>query len=110
MLGSVYPAFRELIAGKIVVSTSMRIFAGIGRTFEVPPTPVNAFFAAGRRVENRVTDSMTFSDGSTYCDQGMKERYHATPDEIAQLDGLGLEKSGADWFFAPPRHEWQRFK
>mmetsp|Transcript_10421 Transcript_10421/g.36289 ORF Transcript_10421/g.36289 Transcript_10421/m.36289 type:complete len:115 (-) Transcript_10421:313-657(-) len=106
-LRGVHPSFRSLIEKKTVKSVSVKLGPGIGKSWDVPPTPVAEFFKSGRPgpegpipggAGGRSMDNMTFSDGSSYCDQGGKERYKPAPGEEARCEALGL-KLKETWYF-----------
>ena len=103
-LSSVPPAFRELIAGKTVTGGGRKLGPGVGWHGDFDGGTVEAHFAAGRAAPPFAPahigglDSWSFSDGSSYCDQGGKHRYRAAPGEQARCEALGLkEKNG--YFF-----------
>jgi len=107
------PQFHRFVAGKTVCRGSKRLHACAGKSFAVPAQPAERFFANGRRALAGTkpsgqdwylaADCVTFTDGSSYCDEGMKPRYHKPTGENSNaLEAAGLLR--LDVACACPQH------
>ena len=115
-LSDVPEPFLPFIRGKTVVGGSVRL-GPMGKSFELPTQPVEAFFAAGRLATyaqiglnsdnpeaTKWVDSIKFSDGSSYCDESGMPRYFASSEEDpSNLSAVGLYDHGFCWFMQPPK-------
>ena len=107
------PQFHRFVAGKTVCRGSKRLHACAGKSFDVPAQPAERFFANGRRALAGTkpdgqdwylaADCVTFTDGSSYCDEGGKPRYHKPAGENSNaLEAAGLLR--LDVACACPQH------